>query len=366
MKIAQIDNNWGDFHPDRAFGIAAVLRNVTLGLIKNGHDVTVFAPQGSVFPGVHLVCVGQSLQAQGLHLFHEKSPRAQTAYIQEVVHYLRDFDVIHSHAEHVLLPFVKDLSAPVVSTIHGAGFFQREQAIFRNYPDGVYVALSNRAKQALPYIHFSYVVYNGIDIDKTTYHPTPQPPPYLSWLGRFAENKGALDAIAASKTSGDVLLMIGFEENGQEAYFQKVKEQEDGAMVRLLDKMIGDTTKYSFLGNAKAFLFPIHWEEPFGLVMVEAMACGVPVVAYNRGSVAEIVKDGVTGFIIDGDDEDRPGKGSWIIKKQGVEGLVEAIRRIGEIDRHACRKHVEENFTIEKMVDGYERVYKNVLWQGND
>ncbi len=97
------------------------------------------------------------------------------------------------------------------------------------------------------------------------------------------------------------------------------------------------------------------------MVMIESMACGTPVIAYNRGSVAEIVRDGITGLIIDPDDVDRPGKGSWIIKKQGIEGLVEAINRIDDIDRNACRKHVQEDFSVEKMVEGYERVYKRVL-----
>jgi glycosyltransferase involved in cell wall biosynthesis len=121
--------------------------------------------------------------------------------------------------------------------------------------------------------------------------------------------------------------------------------------------------KAQHLGMAKAFLFPIHWEEPFGMVMIEAMACGTPVIAYNRGSVPEIVIDGVTGFIIDppeGDDTPYP-LGQHIIKARGVDGIAQAIKRIGEIDRSACRKHVEDHFTVEKMVEGYERVYQDVL-----
>ena len=154
----------------------------------------------------------------------------------------------------------------------------------------------------------------------------------------------------------------------QEKYLKQINEEVDGAMIRLLDRMIGPL-KYDFLGNAKAFLFPIHWEEPFGLVMVEAMACGTPVVAYNRGSVPEIVKDGVTGFIVDPPEEDlnsqisnhNDQQGSWIIKKRGIEGLVEAVRRISEIDRKACKKHVEEHFTVDHMVDGYIDVYRKIL-----
>ena len=122
--------------------------------------------------------------------------------------------------------------------------------------------------------------------------------------------------------------------------------------------------------KARAFLVPITWEEPFGLTMIEAMACGTPVVAYNRGSVSEIIRDGVTGFIIDPPEADLQMKNeklktknesSWIIQKRGVEGLIEAVKRIDEIDRAACRRHVEENFTVEKMVEGYEKVYQKVI-----
>ena len=360
MKIALIQNNWGIFNPKTAIGIAAVVRDISLGLLAKGHDVTVFASEGSKFPGVKLQCVGKSLKQLRLHLFHPDSPAAQTAYVQEVIGHLHGFDIIHSHVEHVLLPFLKDIPIPVVSTIHGAGFFPREQDIFRKYPDGVFVALSQGAKRALPYIHFSTVVYNGIRIDETRYYTTPQLPSYLAWMGRFSENKGVIDAIEASKRADDVIVLVGFEESGQEKYFTKVKNLADEIKVRLLNIMMGKE-KYSFLGNAKAFLFPIHWEEPFGLVMIEAMACGTPVIAYNRGSVAEIVKDGVTGFIIDPDDTERPGKGSWIIKKQGIDGLVEAIKRAGEIDRANCRKHIGEKFTIEKMVEGYENMYQKII-----
>ena len=361
MRIAQIANNWGKFDPETGIGIAAVIRDVSLGLSAKGHDVTVFAPNGSVFPGIKLRCVGKSFKELGINLFHPDASLAQEAYVKEIVNHLHDFDIVHSHVEHILLPFIDDISIPVVSTIHGAGFMPREKAIFQAYPNGIFIALSEGAKRALPYIHFSYVVHNGIRVDEAIYNPNPHIPSYLIWMGRFSENKGVLDGIDAAKKAKESLLLVGFEEKGQEEYLKKVKLLVDGSGVRIIDELIDKQKKYSFLGNAKAFLFPIHWEEPFGLMMPEAMACGTPVIAYNRGSVPDIVRDGVTGFIIDQDDEDRPGRGSWIIKKQGIEGLVEAVKRIGEIDRKACRKHVEENFTVEKMTDGYENEYKKIL-----
>lgn len=361
MRVAQIANNWGKFDPETSIGIAAIIRDVSLGLSVKGHDVTVFAPNGSVFPGMKLRCVGKSFEELGINLFHPDALLAQTAYVKEIVSQLRDFDIIHSHVEHVLLPFIQDIPIPVVSTIHGAGFMPQEKAIFQSYPNAIFIALSEGAKRALSYIHFSYVVHNGIRFNETVYNPNPSPISYLIWMGRFSENKGVLDAIEAVKKAREALFLVGFEEKGQEEYFEKVKHLVDGSGVCIVDKFIDKQTKYSFLGNAKAFLFPIHWEEPFGLMMPEAMACGTPVIAYNRGSVPEIVRDGFTGFIIDPNDEERLGKGTWVIKKKGIEGLIEAIKRIGEIDRSACRKHVEENFTVEKMVEGYEKVYNEIL-----
>lgn len=361
MRIAQIANNWGKFNPKTGIGIAAVIRDVSLGLIAKGHDVTVFAPNGSIFPGVKLRCTGKSFEELGINLFHPDAPEAQAAYTKEIASQLHDFDIIHSHIEHAMLPFIKDISVPVVSTIHGADFMSREKAIFQAYPDEIFIALSEGAKRALPYIHFSYVVHNGIRLDEATFVANSQFPAYLVWMGRFSENKGVLDAIDAARRAKETLFLVGFEEKGQEEYFQKVKHLADGSKIRIIDKFVSGQKKYSFLGNAKAFLFPIHWEEPFGLMMPESMACGTPVIAYNRGSVPDIVKDGFTGFIIDPDEQDRPGRGTWAIKEKGIAGLVKAVKKIGEIDRSSCRKHVEENFTVEKMVDNYERVYEKII-----
>ena len=182
--------------------------------------------------------------------------------------------------------------------------------------------------------------------------------------GKFIDPKGVTNAIKVSQATGSSLKIVGNVED--EKFYDEL------VVPNLSDKIevIGGISSEQSLTreqvrdlyeNAMAFLFPINWEEPFGLVMIEAMSCGAPVIAYNRGSVSEVVRDGVTGFIIDPDDEDRPGKGSWIIKKQEIEGLIEAVKRIGEIDRKACRKHVEENFSVDRMVENYEKVYRGIL-----
>jgi glycosyltransferase involved in cell wall biosynthesis len=155
--------------------------------------------------------------------------------------------------------------------------------------------------------------------------------------------------------------------NRSQGFFEeRIAPQIDGSAVKAVGFLEGKA-KSAYIGSGKAFLFPLAWDEPFGLVMIEAMACGTPVIAYNRGSVSEIVKDGVTGFIIDPPSADvqqpkhRAMRGSFTIKTPGVAGLVEAIRRIGEINRVDCRKHVEAQFSLAAMTDGYEKVYSAVV-----
>ncbi|MCL4359994.1 glycosyltransferase [Patescibacteria group bacterium] len=360
LKIAQLVPCWSRFTDTEAIGIKAVARDLARGLQMHGHSVTFVAPEGSEFSGMSMIYGGKSLKDQHIPLNSPESLQIQQEYARALLPKLHDFDIVHSHMEHALLPWISELQPSVVSTIHGAGFDNRVQALFQRYQQYTYVALSKAAIRALPYIHFSTVVYNGIHTEEARFTANPQEPAYLGWMGRFSDTKGALDAIGAAKLVGDVLLLVGFEQPGNAEYLNKVKDQEDGAMIRLLDRMIGEE-KYSFLGNAKALLFPIHWEEPFGLVMVEAMACGTPVIAYNRGSVSEIVQDGLTGFIVDEDNSDRPGRGNWIIKKQGIEGIVEAIKRVGEINRAVCRNRVKQYFSVDNMVEGYERVYGRVI-----
>jgi glycosyltransferase involved in cell wall biosynthesis len=365
MKIAQIMPNWGDFHKGTALGIIAVARDVTVGLTKRGHTVTAFVPDNSTFSGIPLVFGGPSLWSRGMDLFHPDSPKERAAYARRILPYLDGYDIVHSHIEHVLLPMLDQIGPPVVSTIHGAGFNPKEQDIFQQYPGGVFVALSERAKESLSYIHFSYVVYNGVNISQAHFVPVPQPPSYVAWMGRMVPEKGALDAIEVGKRTGETVVLIGLRQAEDPVYDATVNALVDGAKVRLIERMIG-IKRFTFLGNAKALLFPIHWEEPFGLVMTEAMACGTPVVAFARGSVAEVVVDGVTGFIVNSGESDK--RGDWIVKKTGIEGLVDAVNKINNMDeieyeqmRINCRKHVEGKFTVEKMVEGYERVYKNIL-----
>ncbi|MDO8460872.1 MAG: glycosyltransferase family 4 protein [bacterium] len=274
----------------------------------------------------------------------------------------KKLDIMHSYLDFVAHYVNRLVNIPTVYTIHDPRPRREhlEYWRFRHFKNDNYIFISHsQVKNFKGLIRTAGVIYHGIKVNKFPF--SGQPGEYLAFLGRYIEAKGIIDAIAATKRSNSLLKMIG-----EDAY-RALPYYKNRILPHLKKGVVEDETFFGksdrgpFLKNAKALLFPIQWEEPFGMVMIEAMACGTPVIAYNRGSVAEIIKDGLTGFIIDQDEKDRPGKGKWVIKKQGVAGLVEAINRIGEIDRNNCRKHIEENFSIEKMVKGYEEVYTKVI-----
>jgi glycosyltransferase involved in cell wall biosynthesis len=274
-------------------------------------------------------------------------------------------DIVHSYHDQLAHFFEDATGVPTVYTLHDPLPDKPHDLtywLYEKYADHNYVSISNAFRRGNSLkLNFVDTVYHGLDVASIPYQQLPSD--YVLFMGRMVSEKGLHFAIAAAIAT-NTLLEIGTHfpsDHEKNPYFDsEIKPHLSNPLIKE-PGMVTSHKKMALYGGAKALLFPIVWEEPFGMVLVEAMACGTPVIAYNRGSVAEIVKDGVTGFIIDSDDTDRPGKGTWKIQKQGVAGLIEAIKRIGEIDRASCRKHVEEKFTIEKMVEGYENVYKKVL-----
>ncbi|MEK7450319.1 MAG: glycosyltransferase family 4 protein [Patescibacteria group bacterium] len=351
-----------------------IIADLAVGLSRKGHDVTIFGTADSNLPGIKFIPVVET----GLNFYKltENPFYTETAYIThaitEFIKYQNQFDLLHNHMYPEFLPLLalSSINVPVVTTIHGQITDELRMALSDTMGTSSLISISKSARERLKLP--AQVVYNGIDT--SFYTPIDNPKKdYVLFVGRmskakkdgkFIDPKGVANAIKVSQGSGVPLKIVGNVEDR--------KFYDELVIPNLSDKievMGGISSEQSLTReqmrdlyeNAMAFLFPINWEEPFGLVMAEAMACGTPVVAYNRGSVSEIVRDGVTGFIIDRDDEDRPGKGTWIIKKKGVEGLVEAVRRIEEIDRKVCRKHVEDNFSVDRMIEGYESVYNEIL-----
>ncbi|MEK7532973.1 MAG: glycosyltransferase, partial [Patescibacteria group bacterium] len=329
------------------------------GLVGAGHDVTLFAAKGSVTKAA-LVHGGIGPTIEKLPDYAD--PDEYRAYVmaqelalmREVIVYAkaRKLDIVHIHQPvERLYPALLAMPAniPVVITFHDPIVQERFPALEKLVGLGNihFVSLSKSQQSGVPFL-FAAVVPNGVDtnlfVPDTTLPLHNRP---LLITGRIVPQKGFVDAIKAAKISGMRLMIVGQEYAGQKlahAYFEKeVKPAIDGKHV-LWESIVKQNHLVGHYQTAAALLFPIQWEEPFGLVMIEAMACGTPVIAYNRGSVQEIIVDGKTGFIV-----------------EDIDGMVSAIKRIGEIDRSFCRRHVEKYFTIEKMVEGYEKVYAGLI-----
>lgn len=279
----------------------------------------------------------------------------------DVIHSFHDFGA-HYFDELTKIPTIYTLHDPLPQHAGTIEYFR-----YGRFAHHRYVSISNSQRESVINLNFVGTIYHGIDTG--LYDFASSSGDHLIHFGRIMADKGTDMAIEVAKQAGVPITIAtsAVRANRSQGFFEeKIAPQIDGVTVREVGFLEGKA-KSVYIGSGRAFLFPLAWDEPFGLVMIEAMACGTPVIAYNRGSVSEIVRDGITGFIVDPPENHpqqpahRAKRGSWIIKKPGKEGLLEAISRIGEIDRATCRVHVEEHFSTDQMVAGYEQVYRTVL-----
>ncbi len=346
LKIAQIAPLWETIPPKKYGGIEIMIDKITNELLKRGHKVTLFASGNSKTKAKLKSVFPKSLFEMKIDWYHRSQNLINAANAFSMAD---DFDIIHNHAGDNGLLFSQTTKTPVLTTLHNVLPNSKqcdsdEHITFKYYSRKTnFVSISFNQRTHTD-IKFNYVdtIYNGININDLTFNPKPKN--YLVWLGRIHYGKGLWNAIHAAKISKEKLIIAGnITCETDEEYFQSMKSMIDGKQIRYIGE-IGLRGKDDLLRNAKALLFPTIWEEPFGLVMIEAMACGTPVIGFNKGSVSEVIKDGKTGFVVKND-----------------KGMVKAIKNIDKINRTECRKHVEKYFTIEKMVDGYERVYEKVI-----
>lgn len=314
-----------------------------VGLAKRGHQVTMIAAVGSKKdPAYTLVEIGgDTIHAPSGIVESSRNMRKELVYMARVCQWLIDnkdsYDLILNNmrgGESTFLPVVKFLNKKFVTVMHLPMFAELAE-IFEAYKTSV-ITISNAQRAGYPNLHYAGTVYNATDIDELPFVATPGE--YLLMMGSIAPHKNQKDGILTAKKLGKKIILAG--KIGNMDYWNKeIAPLVDGDMVVHKGEMsIQD--KAALLGNAQALLFPIVWPEPFGLVMIEAMATGTPVVAYNNGAVSEVVVDGKTGFVIDA--------------SKGVDGLVDAVKKIGQIDRAYCRTYVEEHFTVEKMIEGLD------------
>ena len=346
LKIAQIAPLWETIPPKKYGGIEIMIDKITNELLKRGHEVTLFASGNSKTKAELKSVFPKSLFEMKVDWYHRSQNLINAANAYSAA---SDFDVIHNHAGDNGLLFSEISKTPVLTTLHNVlpGSKQKNSdeyitmKYFSRKTNFVSISFDQRTHTD---IKFNYVdtIYNGINLNDFSFNPKPKN--YLVWLGRIHYGKGLWNAVNTAKISKEKLIIAGnMTCESDEKYFQSIKPMIDGKQIKYIGE-VGPKKKNELLGNAKALLFPTIWEEPFGLVMTEAMATGTPVVGFNRGSVPEVIKDGVTGFVVEND------------KK-----MIKAIKKIDKIDRAECRKHVEENFTIEKMVLGYEKVYDKII-----
>jgi glycosyltransferase involved in cell wall biosynthesis len=366
MRIAVLASNFIRLPPEplyvpkgRSGASEYIMYVITETLVRRGHGVTLFA-SGDSSTSARLVSVTPSGTVLDPHIGPDKHIDYEYLLISRCYEMANSgaFDIIHSIFDVRSAVFAQFSHVPTVSTLHSPLVGTHKDILSKIPHTQWYVSVSDAQRIPLPNLRYAGTVYHGIDVG--AFPQGDGAGNYLMLAGRMLESKGIDIGVKAALKAKKPLYLLGEPREGDPYWTEKIAGYIDGVRVKH-EGFIEKEKLVAFYANASAFLFPIQWEEPFGLVMIEAMACGTPVIAYNRGSVPEIVKDGVTGFIIDPDNADRPGKGTWSIKKQGIDGLVEAVGRIGEIDRRACRRHVEEHFTVEKMVEGYERVYEKVL-----
>jgi glycosyltransferase involved in cell wall biosynthesis len=338
MKIAQVAPLWERVPPPSYGGIELVVSRLTDELVRRGHEVTLFA-SGDSQTLANLKAVYPL--ALRFDKYVEDYAGYETLQLSQVYQQAGEFDLIHSHVGIRALPLASLVSTPTVHTLHN-NFTSDNQKVFSYHHKQHYVSISKAQRQ----ISLNYVntVYNGIDPQDYPFIAQPQEPQYLAFLGRFSPEKGPQQAIAIAKQTGWRLKMAGKVDVLDRPFFEReIVPHIDGEQIEYLGE-INHAQKAQLLGNAAVTLFPINWQEPFGLVMIESMATGTPVIAINLGAVREVIADRKTGFIC-----------------ENYEQMAAMIPPGLQLSRLACRQHIENKFTVDQMVNAYEAVYKQII-----
>jgi glycosyltransferase involved in cell wall biosynthesis len=340
MRIAQVSPLAESVPPDLYGGTERIVAYLTDQLVTLGHDVTLFASGGSTTRG-KLQAIGS--EALRLAPANRDPMFLYARMIEEIAASASDFDVIHFHCDWVHLPLFTRLNVAFLTTLHGRLDVADLAGLTRRFGKAPFVSISQSQRRARPDLNWVATVHHGLPVDLL--QPTFESGRYLAFLGRIAPEKGPHAAIRIAQAS-EVPLRIAAKVDGADEVFYR--ETVEPLLARGGAQLVGeidDAAKSQFLGNALALIFPIDWPEPFGLVMIEAMACGTPVIAYRRGAVPEIIEEGVTGFILEAGDEG---------------GAVAAIRKAADLDRRRIRTVFEQRFTARRMAEDYVRVYNQM------
>ncbi|HYC82920.1 MAG TPA: glycosyltransferase family 4 protein [Candidatus Paceibacterota bacterium] len=339
MKIAQIAPIIERVPPKKYGGTERVIYELTEELVRRGHEVTLFAS-------------GDSLTSAALESVYPKSLREvkfrnlDGANIWTMMSlglaYARhsEFDIIHDHNGHLSLPAANICPTPVVMTIHGP--LNRDmRRIFQALRNPYLVTISQSQSYPAPNLHYAGTVYNGLSLEQYPFSDADDG--YLLFVGRISMEKGVHLAIETAQELNLRLIIAAKLDPVDKPYFHEYIEPRLSEQIVWIGE-VDEAERNRLMSKALCFLHPVTWREPFGLTLIEAMACGCPVVAFDKGSIPELIKTGETGFVV-----------------QDIEGMVEAVENIRVVNRAACRKHALEHFSAKKMADGYEEIYRKIL-----
>ena len=339
MRIAQVAPLYESVPPKLYGGTERVVSYLTEELVRQGHEVTLFASGDSVtkarlVPGCERALrLDENCIDQMAH---------HVVMLEKVFQHVRDFDVVHFHVDYLHFPLSRRQPIRQLTTLHGRLDIPDLVPVYEEFREMPVVSISNAQREPLPWANWQATVYHGLPVDR--YRFRAKPGDYFAFLGRISPEKRVDRAIRIAQKIGRPLRIAAKVDDVDKQYFGKVIEP----LLRdqLVDFVgeIGEGRKQEFLGNAYALLFPIDWPEPFGLVMIEAMACGTPVIAYRSGAVPEVIEEGETGFIVN-----------------GLKDATAAARKIPELSRARCREVFEERFTSQRMASDYLQVYERII-----
>jgi glycosyltransferase involved in cell wall biosynthesis len=339
LRIAQIAPLYESVPPKLYGGTERIVAYLAEELARRGHDVTLFAAGDSTVDVRLAAGFPRSLRLSGLDSL---GPSSHLPMLSEVYDHPQRFDIIHSHVDYWSFPLARLVPVPTVSTMHGRLDLDELAPIYRHYSDLPVVSISDDQRRPLPEMNWAGTVHHGLPRHLLRFNS--EPGGYLAFLGRISPEKRPDVAIEVARRAGIPLKIAAKVDRADRDYFESVvKPLLSTPGVEFIGE-INDMQKEKFLGGALALLFTVDWPEPFGLVMIEALACGTPVIARPCGSVPEVLRDGVTGFIA-----------------SSLDDLVRAVHKVRDISRRRCRDEFETRFTAEIMAANYERIYYELI-----
>lgn len=338
LKIAQVAPLYESVPPKFYGGTERVVSYLTEALVSLGHDVTLYASGDSITSAKLRPICRNALRLDPSNI----DPHADHVLLAErVLQDSGEFDIVHSHIDYSAYPLLRRMDTPHVTTLHGRLDIPNLQNLYREFEDQPLVSISDRQRLPLWFANWQATVHHGLPENLYTLNETPKN--YLAFLGRISPEKRVEDAIELAKRVGIPLKIAAKVDKADREYFETLIKPSFHKGVEFIGE-IGELEKRKFLGDALALVFMIDWPEPFGLTMIESLACGTPVIARPRGSVTEIMEHGVTGFVVD-----------------NLDDAEKAVGQLGKISRRRCRNIFEERFSSTRMAINYLTVYKKLI-----